>query len=47
MDGIVDLPFAFPTAVAGISLASIYAEERLDRRTPRPVRDRGRLHAAR
>jgi sulfate/thiosulfate transport system permease protein len=26
IDGIVDLPFALPTAVAGIALASIYAE---------------------
>jgi sulfate/thiosulfate transport system permease protein len=27
IDGIVDLPFALPTAVAGISLASIYAKD--------------------
>jgi len=27
VDGMVDLPFALPTAVAGISLASIYAKE--------------------
>jgi sulfate transport system permease protein len=27
VDGIVDLPFALPTAVAGISLASIYAKD--------------------
>jgi sulfate transport system permease protein len=27
MDGLVDLPFALPTAVAGISLAAIYADD--------------------
>ncbi len=27
IDGLVDLPFALPTAVAGISLTSIYAQE--------------------
>ncbi|MBZ0089538.1 MAG: ABC transporter permease subunit, partial [Thermoanaerobaculia bacterium] len=26
IDGLVDLPFALPTAVAGIALASVYAE---------------------
>ena len=26
VDGLVDLPFALPTAVAGIALASLYAE---------------------
>jgi sulfate transport system permease protein len=27
LDGLVDLPFALPTAVAGISLASVYAKD--------------------
>lgn len=27
MDGLVDLPFALPTAVAGIALASVYAKD--------------------
>jgi hypothetical protein len=31
VDALVDLPFALPTAVAGIALTALYAEERLDR----------------
>ena len=31
MDALVDLPFALPTAVAGITLTAIYSRERLDR----------------
>ena len=27
IDALIDLPFALPTAVAGISLASLYAED--------------------
>ena len=33
VDAMVDLPFALPTAVAGIALTALYAPERLDRRS--------------
>ena len=32
VDALVDLPFALPTAVAGIALTAVYAPQRLDRR---------------
>ena len=32
VDALVDLPFALPTAVAGIALTTLYAPQRLDRR---------------
>ena len=38
VDALVDLPFALPTAVAGIALTALYAQQRLDR----PVRCRSR-----
>ena len=31
VDALVDLPFALPTAVAGIALTALYAEQRLAR----------------
>ena len=44
VDALVDLPFALPTAVAGIALTALYAQQRLDR----PVAAvQGQLHAAR
>ncbi len=47
VDALVDLPFALPTAVAGIALTTLFAAERLVRRGPRGARHQGRLHAAR
>ena len=41
LDAVVDLPFALPTAVAGIALAALYAAQRLDRR-PRSRRSASR-----
>ncbi len=46
-DAIVDIPFALPTAVAGIALTTLYAAERLDRLPARAARHQGRLYAAR
>ena len=42
VDAMVDLPFALPTAVAGIALTTLYAAERLGRELPRAARDQGR-----
>ena len=47
VDALVDLPFALPTAVAGIALTTLLREERLDRPLARAARHQGRLHAAR
>ena len=47
MDALVDLPFALPTAVAGIALTAAVCAERLDRVVARAARHPGRLHAAR
>ena len=47
MDALVDFPFALPTAVAGITLTTLYAPERLAGRAAREARDQGRLHPAR
>ncbi len=47
VDALVDLPFALPTAVAGIALTTLLREERLARPLPRAARHPGRLHAAR
>ena len=47
LDALVDLPFALPTAVAGIALTALYAPNGLDRRLAGAARDQGRLHAAR
>ena len=35
VDAMVDLPFALPTAVAGIALTTLYAAQRLGRALPR------------
>jgi hypothetical protein len=40
LDAIVDLPFALPTAVAGIALSAIYAENGWHPRMPRVEVDR-------
>ena len=45
VDALIDLPFALPTAVAGITLTTLYAPERMARGTPRAVRHQGRVHA--
>ena len=47
VDALVDLPFALPTAVAGIALDRALRQERLARPIPRAARHQGRLHAAR
>ncbi len=47
LDAIVDLPFALPTAVAGIALTALFAENGLARRAAGAARHQGRVHAAR
>ena len=47
VDAIVDLPFALPTAVAGIALTALYTPQRLDRCLAGADGDQGRLHSAR
>ena len=47
VDAMVDLPFALPTAVAGIALTAIYSPQRLDRFLAGAAGDQGRLHADR
>ena len=47
VDALVDLPFALPTAVAGIALTSLYAETGWLGRPLAAARPEGRLHAAR
>ena len=47
MDALVDLPFALPTSVAGITLTSLYAQNGWIGRLFRAVRNKSRLHAAR
>src|SRR5262249_24750773 len=47
VDALVDLPFALPTAVAGLALTAVYAGGGLNGRPPGPARDPGRLLAAR
>ncbi len=37
VDALVDLPFALPTAVAGITLTTLYAEQRLAGRQLEPL----------
>ena len=44
-DALVDLPFALPTAVAGLVYSSLYVEDRLARPVPRAARHRGGLLA--
>ncbi|MGA7391648.1 MAG: hypothetical protein WBW78_03245, partial [Terrimicrobiaceae bacterium] len=47
LDAIVDLPFALPTAVAGIALTAIYAKKWRNRLAARALWDQSRLHPAR
>ena len=47
VDAMVDLPFALPTAVAGIALTTLYCRERLAGPLPRAARHQGRVRAAR
>ena len=47
LDAIVDLPFALPTAVAGIALTAIYAPNGWIGQLSRAAGHQGRLHAAR
>ena len=47
VDALVDLPFALPTAVAGIALTAVYSRKRLDWRPARAARHQGRLHSPR
>ena len=46
LDAFVDLPFALPTAVAGIALTALYAPNGWIGRLARAARHQGRLHAA-
>ena len=46
LDALVDLPFALPTSVAGITLTSIYAQNGLIGRLLRAVGNQDRVHAA-
>ena len=45
LDAVVDLPFALPTAVAGIALAAIYAPNGWIGQFLAPLGHQGRLHA--
>ena len=47
VDALVDLPFALPTAVAGIALTALYAQNGWLGPLPRAARHQGRVHAAR
>ena len=47
VDALVDLPFALPTAVAGIALAALYAPNGWIGALARAARHQDRLHAAR
>ena len=47
VDALVDLPFALPTAVAGIALATLYAPNGWLGAAARAAGHQGRLHAAR
>ena len=47
VDAMVDLPFALPTAVAGIALTALYAPKGWIGQPARAARHQGRLHAAR
>ena len=47
VDSLVDLPFALPTAVAGIALTAIYAPNGWIGIEARAARHQGRLHTAR
>ena len=45
LDALIDLPFALPTAVAGIALSTLYAPQWLDRRAAERAWHQDRLHA--
>ena len=47
LDALVDLPFALPTAVAGIALTAVYAANGWIGQLARTARHQGRLHPAR
>jgi ABC-type sulfate transport system, permease component len=47
IDALVDLPFALPTAVAGIALTALYAKNGWIGQFPRAARHPGRVQAAR
>ena len=47
VDALVDLPFALPTAVAGITLTAMFARQRLGRELSRAAGYQGRFHLAR
>jgi sulfate transport system permease protein len=47
VDALVDLPFALPTAVAGIALTALYAPNGWLGSLARTARHQGRVHAAR
>ena len=47
VDALIDLPFALPTAVAGIALTALYAQNGWLGRYLDAARHQGRLHAAR
>ena len=47
VDALVDLPFALPTAVAGLVYATLVRGERLARAVPGAARDQGGVYAAR
>ena len=46
-DAIVDIPFALPTAVAGVALSALFARKGLSGRAARRARHQGRLHTDR
>ena len=47
VDALIDLPFALPTAVAGITLTTLYAPNGWLGAPLEPLRHQGRVHAAR
>ena len=47
VDALVDLPFALPTAVAGIALTAVYSANGWIGRLLAPAGNQGRVHAAR
>jgi hypothetical protein len=46
IDALIDLPFALPTAVAGITLTTLYAPNGLDWEAAGSLGDQGGVHAA-
>ncbi len=47
VDALIDLPFALPTAVSGIALATVFAAAGMDRLVARAARYQGCLHVDR